>query len=366
MNQFDWIPLVGLLFASAAGAQTPQRTAAPADEAPFLAANNAAMTTMMEAHGGEAHRRRRCRLRRHDGPAPSGRDRHGAGGAALGPQRAASPHRPGDHRRAGAGDRGHAAGSRPASAAPCAASPDQTATSRAQPTAPNQTGADAADPARPHATALRMRHDPQLARPLPVRRRPLAGSALPALAGQAPSAPLAPDLPVSHHDRVYAAEQFSNTVSVIDPADNRLLGVIRLGDPQPDQFQPALQGPGAGARHGLLARPPDARGRLDRLQLRDLHRHGDERGKAHDLCGPLAARGLLHARRQGGLGHGARRGLCRGARRRDLRGEDPDQDPERPGHADLLARRQLRLRLLVLQPGNRRGPRRRPPDRRPG
>ena len=39
------------------------------------------------------------------------------------------------------------------------------------------------------------------------------------------------DIPVSHHDRVYAAEQFSNTVSVTDPVDNKLLGVIRLGDP---------------------------------------------------------------------------------------------------------------------------------------
>jgi YVTN family beta-propeller protein len=59
----------------------------------------------------------------------------------------------------------------------------------------------------------------------------LAGSALPALAGQAPFAAGDPDIPVSHQDRVYAAEQFSNTVSVIDPADNKLLGVIRLGDP---------------------------------------------------------------------------------------------------------------------------------------
>src|SRR5258708_2853650 len=32
-------------------------------------------------------------------------------------------------------------------------------------------------------------------------------------------------VPISHRDRVYAAEQFSNTVSVTDPADNRLLGV---------------------------------------------------------------------------------------------------------------------------------------------
>ena len=54
-----------------------------------------------------------------------------------------------------------------------------------------------------------------------------------AQAGQAPFAASAPDIAISHRDRVYAAEQFSNTVSVIDPADNKLLGVIRLGEPQP-------------------------------------------------------------------------------------------------------------------------------------
>ena len=42
----------------------------------------------------------------------------------------------------------------------------------------------------------------------------LAGSG----AGQAPGAASNPDVPVSHHDRVYAAEQFSNTVSVISVA----------------------------------------------------------------------------------------------------------------------------------------------------
>ena len=36
-------------------------------------------------------------------------------------------------------------------------------------------------------------------------------------AGQAPGAASDPDIPVSHRDRVYAAEQFSNTVSVTDP-----------------------------------------------------------------------------------------------------------------------------------------------------
>jgi YVTN family beta-propeller protein len=32
-------------------------------------------------------------------------------------------------------------------------------------------------------------------------------------------------------DRVYTADQFSNTVSVIDPSSNTTLGVIRLGNP---------------------------------------------------------------------------------------------------------------------------------------
>ena len=49
-------------------------------------------------------------------------------------------------------------------------------------------------------------------------------------------------IPVSHRDRVYAAEQFSNTVSVTDPADHRLVGVIRLGDPAPGNFSPLYRG----------------------------------------------------------------------------------------------------------------------------
>lgn len=72
----------------------------------------------------------------------------------------------------------------------------------------------------------------------------LAASALAssALAGQAPGKASAADVAISHRDRVYAAEQFSNTVSVVDPADNRLLGVIRLGDPQPGNFSPLYKG----------------------------------------------------------------------------------------------------------------------------
>jgi YVTN family beta-propeller protein len=63
-----------------------------------------------------------------------------------------------------------------------------------------------------------------------------------ACAGQVPGASSDPDISVSHHDRVYAAEQFSNTVSVIDPADNHLIGVIRLGDPSPANFSPLYRG----------------------------------------------------------------------------------------------------------------------------
>src|SRR6516162_5942708 len=63
-----------------------------------------------------------------------------------------------------------------------------------------------------------------------------------AWAGQAPGGLSAPDVPISHHDRVYAAEQFSNTLSVTDPVDNKLLGVIKLGDPQPANFSPLYKG----------------------------------------------------------------------------------------------------------------------------
>ena len=50
------------------------------------------------------------------------------------------------------------------------------------------------------------------------------------------------DIPVSAHDRVYAADQTSNTVSVINPFTNKLLGVIRLGDPVPGALSPLYKG----------------------------------------------------------------------------------------------------------------------------
>jgi YVTN family beta-propeller protein len=60
--------------------------------------------------------------------------------------------------------------------------------------------------------------------------------------GQSPGSTSDAAIPISHRDRLYAAEQFSNTVSVTDPVDNKNLGVIRLGDPQPGNLSPLYRG----------------------------------------------------------------------------------------------------------------------------
>lgn len=65
----------------------------------------------------------------------------------------------------------------------------------------------------------------------------LAGVAGPAVSQTVSSAG-----PISSRDRVYAAEQFSNTISVTDPSDNRLVGLIRLGDPAPGNLSPLYRG----------------------------------------------------------------------------------------------------------------------------
>src|ERR1700737_4657732 len=64
-----------------------------------------------------------------------------------------------------------------------------------------------------------------------------------------------PDIPITSRDRVYAADQTSNTVSVIDPSNNRLLGVIRLGDPVPGALSPLYTG--ELLVHGLGYSPDD-------------------------------------------------------------------------------------------------------------
>ena len=64
--------------------------------------------------------------------------------------------------------------------------------------------------------------------------------ALPANAQQVPNAQ--PDRAISAQARFYTSDQFSNTVSVIDPSTNTLLGVIKLGDPTPANLSPLYRG----------------------------------------------------------------------------------------------------------------------------
>src|SRR5215468_7109646 len=73
-----------------------------------------------------------------------------------------------------------------------------------------------------------------------IRLSLLLGLSTSAIAEQAPWA--RPNIAISSRDRVYCADQTSNTVSVIDPAENKLLGVIRLGDPVPGALSPLYKG----------------------------------------------------------------------------------------------------------------------------
>ncbi|HEY9695995.1 MAG TPA: beta-propeller fold lactonase family protein [Trichocoleus sp.] len=70
----------------------------------------------------------------------------------------------------------------------------------------------------------------------------LLSIAIPTLAGQAPFSASMQDIPISSRDRVYTADQTSNTVSVHDPQTNKLLGVIRLGEALPDNLSPLYKG----------------------------------------------------------------------------------------------------------------------------
>jgi YVTN family beta-propeller protein len=172
-----------------------------------------------------------------------------------------------------------------------------------------------------------------------------------AQAGQAPGALASPDVPISHHDRVYAAEQFSNTVSVTDPVDNKLLGVIRLGDPQPGNFSPLYKG--QVLVHGM-GYSPDHR----TLAVVSI-------GSNSVTFIDTATNAVKHVTYIGRSPHEAFFTPDGKEVWVTVRGEnyisvlDPnsfeDHDSKRPGHADFLAGRQVRLYLLVVQSGDRRG-----------
>lgn len=64
----------------------------------------------------------------------------------------------------------------------------------------------------------------------------------PAFAGQVPGTASSPDIAISAKDRVYLSDQSSNTVSVVDPFSEKLLGVIKLGDQTPGNLSPLYRG----------------------------------------------------------------------------------------------------------------------------
>ena len=80
----------------------------------------------------------------------------------------------------------------------------------------------------------------QIRRVLIVAALTFAGDV--AYAGQAPGASTAAEVPVSGKDRIYLADQFSNTVSVVDPGSGKLLGVIKLGELTPANLSPLYKG----------------------------------------------------------------------------------------------------------------------------
>ena len=64
----------------------------------------------------------------------------------------------------------------------------------------------------------------------------------PGFAQQVPYGTNMPNIPISSHDRVYHADQGSNTVSVYDPSTNTLLGVLPLGGFTPQNLSPLYFG----------------------------------------------------------------------------------------------------------------------------
>lgn len=98
----------------------------------------------------------------------------------------------------------------------------------------------------------------------------LLATTLSATAGQAPGAAEKPDIAINSRDRFYTSDQFSNTVSVIDPMSNKLLGVIKLGDPAPGNLSPLYKGQLLVHGMGVFARPQNPRSNFDWLQFRQV------------------------------------------------------------------------------------------------
>ena len=94
---------------------------------------------------------------------------------------------------------------------------------------------------------------------------------------------------VSHRDPLYTSDQFSNTVSVIDPADDELLGVLRLGDPTPGDLSPLYKG--QLLVHGMGFSPDHRTLAVIYIGSNSVTfiEHGNKRDQACRLCRPFAA-----------------------------------------------------------------------------
>ncbi len=164
----------------------------------------------------------------------------------------------------------------------------------------------------------------------------------------------APTCPISHRDRLYAAEQFSNTVSVTDPADNRLLGVIRLGDPAPGNFSPLYRGQvlvhgmGFSPDHRTLAVVSIGSNSVSFIDTAtNAVKHVTYVGRSpHEAFYTpdgkevwVTVRGENYISVIDAATFQEKTRIYRG---------------RRPAHADLLARWQVRLHLLLVQPRKRR------------
>src|SRR5258708_33447771 len=188
----------------------------------------------------QALQRRRQGLRRDDGAPSPGRHRHGRSRAELWTQRAAARPRPGNHRHSAAADRGDAARSRRATPSVRAIVPSAIFEQHAPAVVSLDAYAVCLCHRRPH---MKRRFFTILLATTALVLALLTTTTLvttpSAWAGQVPfGTATSPDIPVSHRDRVYTADQWSNTVTVTDPVDNKLLGVIRLVDPTPANLSP--------------------------------------------------------------------------------------------------------------------------------
>ena len=136
--------------------------------------------------------------------------------------------------------------------------------------------------------------------------RRLAGQRLSPSQARRPGRALRPDVPVTSKDRVYLSDQFSNTVSVVDPATARLLGVIKLGEQTPQNLSPLykeqllVHGMGFSPDHRTLAVVSIGSNSVAFIDT------ATNAVKHISYVGRSPARSDVHAGRQGGLGHGPR------------------------------------------------------------